>query len=275
MLGRVSNLPTVWSNCLAGWWLGGGGNVDKLRYLLAGATFLYVGGMYLNDAFDAEFDRKYRKERPIPSRAVTLKTVWVLGVAWLAVGVCCLAWVGTMSGAMGLALAACIVLYDAIHKRVSFAPVLMGLCRFVLYLAAISSAVKGWSIQGLCCSVAIFAYIIGLSYVARRESMPGPLRYWPVLLLATPVIVALVFNGTTHLESALLLSAIFALWTVKSLRYTLWTEQREIGRTVSGLLAGIILVDWLAAANVPREFGAVFIGLFLAALLFQRFVPAT
>jgi hypothetical protein len=26
VLGRVSNLPTVWSNCLAGWWLGGGGN---------------------------------------------------------------------------------------------------------------------------------------------------------------------------------------------------------------------------------------------------------
>lgn len=176
---------------------------------------------------------------------------------------------------MGLALTGCIVLYDAIHKRVSFAPVLMGLCRFVLYLAAISSAVKGWSIQGLSCSVAIFAYIIGLSYVARRESIPGPLRYWPVLLLAVPVVVALVFNATTRLESALLLSAIFALWTVKSLRYTLWTEHREIGRTVSGLLAGIVLVDWLAAANAPREFGAVFIGLFLAALLFQRFVPAT
>jgi hypothetical protein len=31
----------------------------------------------------------------------------------------------------------------------------------------------------------------------------------------------------------------------------------------------------LAVANAPREFGAVFVGLFLLALLFQRFVPAT
>jgi heme O synthase-like polyprenyltransferase len=275
VLGRVSNLPTVWSNCLAGWWLGGRGNIDKLPYLFAGATCLYIGGMFLNDAFDAEFDRQYRKERPIPSHAIALKTVWVLGVAWLALGACCLAWIGAVTGAMGLALAGCIVLYDAVHKRVNFAPVLMGLCRFVLYLAAISSAVNGWNARGICCGVAIFAYIIGLSYVARRESRPGPLRYWPVLLLVAPVVIALVFNGTTHLESALLLTVIFGLWTIKSLRYTLWTEERNIGQTVAGLLAGIVLVDWLAAANAPREFGAAFVALFLAALLFQRFVPAT
>ena len=86
VLGRVSNLPTVWSNCLAGWWLGGAGNFDKLPYLLAGATSLYTGGMFLNDAFDVEFDRQYRKERPIPSHAIGLKAVWVWGVAWLAFG---------------------------------------------------------------------------------------------------------------------------------------------------------------------------------------------
>jgi 4-hydroxybenzoate polyprenyltransferase len=131
------------------------------------------------------------------------------------------------------------------------------------------------NLLSICCSLAIFAYIIGLSYVARRESAPGPLRYWPVLLLALPVVNALAFNGSTHLESALLLSAVFGLWTLKSLRYALWTEERNIGRTVSGLLAGIVLVDWLAVANAPRDFGIAFVALFLAALLFQRFVPAT
>ena len=30
VLGRASNLPTVWSNCLAGWLLGEGGHVVKL-----------------------------------------------------------------------------------------------------------------------------------------------------------------------------------------------------------------------------------------------------
>src|ERR1043166_9840735 len=67
ILGRVSNLPTVWSNCLAGWWLGGGGEVGNLPFLFIGATLLYLGGMFLNDACDAEFDRQHRRERPFPS----------------------------------------------------------------------------------------------------------------------------------------------------------------------------------------------------------------
>src|SRR5262245_63623198 len=83
ILGRVSNLPTVWSNCLAGWILGGGGELFKLplpdlirlAVLTAGATFLYVAGMYLNDAFDEQFDSQHRPERPIPSGAIRAATV--------------------------------------------------------------------------------------------------------------------------------------------------------------------------------------------------------
>src|SRR6266478_3370591 len=77
VLGRVSNLPTVWSNCLAGWLLAGGENRGSLPFLMAGATCLYIAGMFLNDAFDADFDRQHRKERPIPSGALPARTVWI------------------------------------------------------------------------------------------------------------------------------------------------------------------------------------------------------
>src|ERR1044071_10332569 len=69
ILGRISNLPTVWSNCVAGWLLGGGGDLRRLGWLCAGASLLYMGGMYLNDACDSHFDALHRAERPIPSRA--------------------------------------------------------------------------------------------------------------------------------------------------------------------------------------------------------------
>jgi len=36
-----------------------------------------------------------------------------------------------------------------------------------------------------------------------------------------------------------------------------------------------VFVAWLAVADAPRHLGFVFIALFLRALLFQRFVPAT
>ncbi len=38
ILGRVSNLPTVWSNCLAGWLLSGGGGAIRFVLLCLGAS---------------------------------------------------------------------------------------------------------------------------------------------------------------------------------------------------------------------------------------------
>ena len=46
VLGRVSNLPTVWSNCLAGCWLGGWNRPGPVL-LLFGGTLLYTAGMFL------------------------------------------------------------------------------------------------------------------------------------------------------------------------------------------------------------------------------------
>src|SRR5439155_553254 len=107
VLGRVSNLPTVWSNCLAGWWLGGGENFSKLPFLFSGVTLMYLGGMYLNDAFDAEFDRQHRNERPIPSGAIPLRAVWQCGLGLLMVGAGLLFGAGTLPGLLGLMLALC------------------------------------------------------------------------------------------------------------------------------------------------------------------------
>src|SRR5258706_13541584 len=86
VLGRVSNLPTVWSNCLAAWLLGGDGGWSMLVWICAAATLVYSGGMYLNDAFDVEFDRAYRRERPIPSGAISPGAVWAVGGMMLAAG---------------------------------------------------------------------------------------------------------------------------------------------------------------------------------------------
>ena len=73
ILGRVSNLPTVWSNCLAGWLLAGGGAGSRFAVLCGGASLLYIGGMFLNDACDVRFDTAHRKERPIPSVAISAR----------------------------------------------------------------------------------------------------------------------------------------------------------------------------------------------------------
>ncbi|MEN9574208.1 MAG: hypothetical protein RL514_2063 [Verrucomicrobiota bacterium] len=275
VLGRVSNLPTVWSNCLAGWLLGGGGEWDRFAWLCVGATLVYVGGMFLNDAFDAEFDTQHRRERPIPSGAISREAVWLWSAALLAVGSGMLVWLGREPAILALQLLVCVVLYDAYHKSLDWSPVLMASCRFFLLLTAAATGLRGVDGLAIWAALVLGCYIVGLSYLARRESAPGLIRYWPLVFLAAPLVLAFLVNDGYFREKALLASAIVGLWALRCLRPTFWQSPPDIGKTVSGLLAGICLVDLLAVANQPPQVSAGFLVCFLLALIFQRFVPAT
>lgn len=190
-------------------------------------------------------------------------------------GLVCLTFCGGNTLALGVALALSILLYDAVHKLLSFSPVLMGSCRFFLYLTASScgvSGVTGWAVWA---GLALTAYIAGLSYFARRESSGSPLAYWPLLLLYFPCALSLIMNTGAYRQDALLLSLILGLWVARCARFTMGPSEKQVGRAVSGLLAGIVFVDWLAITDGAGHLGFLFIALFILALAFQRFVPAT
>jgi 4-hydroxybenzoate polyprenyltransferase len=275
VLGRVSNLPTVWSNCLAAWLLGGGGtHWDRFVLILAGATFLYIGGMYLNDAFDANFDAQHRRERPVPSGRISIGSVWKIGIVLLVLGLLLVAPLGITPSLNAVVLALCILLYDAVHKLVTFSPVLMAMCRFFLYVTASSAPTGAATGAAVWAGVAMATYITGLSYIARKESTGVRVQAWPIVLLVLPIGLALLVNDGITSRNAIMIAIIYVLWSARSLR-TAFMAPLNIPRAVSGLLAGIVWVDWLAVADQPRERGAAFIALFLLALLFQRFVPAT
>lgn len=284
ILGRVSNLPTVWSNCLAGWLLAGARLNESFALLLLclGGTCLYLGGMYLNDAFDAQFDQQHRPERPIPSGAIRVEAVWGWGFAWLGVGLACLFLFGKVTMILALLLTLSILVYDAVHKMFAFSPVLMAACRFFLVVVAASSVPKyrfdyfdHFFGQAIWSALALASYIVGLSYIARRETGGGALSFWPCLFLAVPILLAGIVNRGVNQWNALLLSALLLFWMVRCLRLALWVAQRNVGRAVSGLLAGIPLVDWLSVWDGNGLVSLIFAALFGLALLFQRFVPAT
>ncbi len=275
VLGRVSNLPTVWSNCLAGWWLAGGGSFPLLLTLMTGASLLYVGGMYLNDAFDAEFDRQHRQERPIPSGIITPGKVWMLGILWLVLGLVCVATRGFSSTLLALLLIGAILIYDSLHKLVTFSPVLMALCRFLLLLLAATFGDFGITGLVLWSAWVMAGYIIGLSYLARRESTLGAFGFWPLAPLAAPVLLALIVNVGEFRNSALALSVLLGLWVAKCI-VPLWTlRPPNVGHAVSGLLAGICLVDLVSVADAPKPIAFTFLAFFGLSLLAQRLIPAT
>ncbi|MDB6032766.1 MAG: hypothetical protein JWM16_3104 [Verrucomicrobiales bacterium] len=275
VLGRVSNLPTVWSNCLAGWLLAQGSDLFTFFLLCTGATFMYVGGMYLNDAFDAQFDQQHRPERPIPAGNISLAAVWIWGLGWLSAGLVCLVFLGKTTAIFALLLALAILLYDAVHKMFSVSPVLMASCRFFLILLAASTGTEGVTGMSVWVAVVLACYIVGLSYIARKESVQSPLRYWPCLFLAAPVVLAWIVNAGQYRLRSIFLCLIFLAWVIWCLSFIFLSRQRNIGRCVSGLLAGIVIVDFMAVWVADPETAFSFAMLFGLALLFQRFIPAT
>ena len=86
-IGRVSNLPTVWTNVLAGACLAGlHTDLPQLLWVMLAITLFSTGGMYLNDAFDADIDARERPSRPIPSGQISAKSVSAMGCAMLMAG---------------------------------------------------------------------------------------------------------------------------------------------------------------------------------------------
>jgi hypothetical protein len=289
VLGRVSNLPTIWSNCLAGWALAGGvpltgefsQMIDQpLRFavLCLGASLLYVGGMYLNDAFDADFDRQHRRERPIACGAIGERAVWVLGFVWLIAGIACMFWLArtnVTTAILAILLVGVILLYDAIHKAFTLSPALMAACRLLLVLMAASAGRLGITGLTIWSALVLGLYVVGLSYIARHESLPGSIRYWPCIFLAAPIALSMVVNRGEWKPQGLALSAILVVWSLQAIRFAYWTSEKNFGRTVANLLAGIVLVDLLAVGASTPQLAVLFGALFAITVVAQRFVPAT
>ena len=282
-LGRVSNLPTVWTNLLAALVLAGGAVTDlRLLPLFLGLTLFYVGGMYLNDAFDAVIDAVERPERPIPSGRVARGTVFVLGFAMLGAGVICLAWAGYAAepgtglwpAAAGLALGAAIVFYDWYHKANPLSPVVMGLCRLLVYVAAGAAIAVPLPAPVLIGGGLLLCYVIGLTYVAKQENLGEVKNLWPLVFLAAPLLYGLHLALEVPEAGAFLLALAvwmgLALWLVKRRR------PGDIPKAVVSLIAGISLLDALLIAGSGNLWlgGLAVLGFFLT-LGLQRFVAGT
>jgi UbiA prenyltransferase family protein len=283
-LGRVSNLPTVWSNVLAGTVLAGGPpwHPATLLVMLA-VSLLYVGGMYLNDAFDRDIDARERPMRPIPAGLVAANTVFAAGFGLLLAGITIAMVAAIITGPdtawrpvlASVALAAAIVFYDWNHKDNALSPLFMGLCRVLAYLTAGYAAVSDPAAALFWAALVALCYLIGLTYIAKQEAHDRIGNLWPLIFLAAPLAYALVAVDRAPIAVALLAAALIA-WILRSLSFLRRRGQGDVPRAVVGLIAGISLVDalFLASAGALLAAGAAIL-CFIATLLTQRWVSGT
>jgi hypothetical protein len=272
-LGRISNLPTVWTNALAGAALAGNPSLGSILIVGITLTLFYTGGMWLNDAFDAKIDAHERKNRPIPMGEIAVRTVFAAGYGMLSAGVLLAFVFGIKAGFAGIALAIAVILYDWLHKRTILSPVIMGATRFLSYmLAALAVAeITGSVVWG---GLGLLAYIIGLTYAAKQEAYDRLDRAWPLAVLAIPVIYAL--TQATGSMLALLAWAGLLVVVGIALRLLFRRSKGDVPRAVVTMIAGISLYDAVLIAGLGYSGLALLaVAGFALTLVLQRVVSGT
>jgi len=277
IVGRVSNLPTVWSNMLCAWLLAGASSLSTLSILLLAGSTLYTGGMYLNDYADVDFDRVHAPERPIPAGLVSRFEVLLGAVVLFAIGLAAAACVSLPSLGCALVLLMCILAYTYVHKRSNIGPLFMAACRALLYVWVAVGVANTIAVEIAMLAGVLYSYILGLSYLARALTLRRWLFYVAAAMIVIPV-VGLSLSAANG--SALVVCGGLALllcWLGYSFSLLLQSPPK-ISLCIGALLSGIIVVDLLAVlmwAPLNLAVALVFIILFLMTRLTQKYIPAT
>lgn len=194
------------------------------------SALLYLAGMVLNDAFDAEFDARERPRRPIPSGRISRRRAAVLGTSLLIAGVLLALHISDHSDAPRIAviavvLAACIVSYDAFLKRTVAGPVAMGCCRLLNVLlgmglaaqASDPSVIRPWTPTEWAIAAGICIYVTGVTLLARNESRTSAratLIVGTAVLFAGIVLIASVPAWSVSGPLAIVTRGWYLLWAV-------------------------------------------------------------
>lgn len=316
---RIANVPSVVSNVWVGIaiaaifqrWEHHESSIlaDALLRTLAG-IFLYIGGNFLNDWHDRDWDQKNRPERALPREFFKPATYLLWAVGCGLAGVVAAFAVTPASGLISLAILVLIVIYTRWHKRAVWTVIPMGLCRALLPLMGFAGfsaefpphdtyqirslgGLFGMPLEStlvLFHGLALLLYIAALSLGARYESSPNPSNTGLMIsksgLLFSGLLAASLWI-TLSPKAGLLGLLPFGVW----MAFCLTRYRRPIPIHVSALLAGIPLLDWIAmlaycALQPPRSYPPalqpyLFTCLLLAPVAFfsgrllQRIAPAT
>ncbi len=330
--GRVANLPTVCSNVFAGFCLSSlvlsdsdigvfthTAPIAPLLLLMLSCCLIYVAGCMLGDALDHSFDLKNRPTRPIPLGILDAHRVRVTSYLIFIVALIILSLISplaisltsanhlTEDGAksiqtheiiLGCLLTMVVAGYAFYHKKNKAAAfIMMGSCRFLLVILAMSFAHKSgseasptpdqWLAPHLAWfgtliivpAIGVGTYTILLSWVASTESKPGVFQsrnILAVMLLAVPLAsVAVVFQMPSSITLSYLSYSIAMtlcyLWMLSGLH----ALKKSKPIFVSKALAGFCLLDATFLAPFEPVAAAVCGLLFLFALSLQKIAPAT
>ena len=102
-------------------------------------------------------------------------------------------------------LSGLIIYYNYRHKRDPLSPLVMALCRVMVYLVSASVVGTALSSEVMIGGAVLAGYLIGLTYIAKQENLTEIKNLWPLLFLSAPVVY--LFRGANLLAGIALAAA--------------------------------------------------------------------
>jgi 4-hydroxybenzoate polyprenyltransferase len=279
--------------------------VAALLLLCAASACLYSAGMVWNDWHDVERDRVERPYRPLASGAISLVAARNVGILLIVGGIlfpvlACLSlpvtnggWVALRMLLVTIALITAILHYDLVFKGTWFAPILMGLCRFLNVLLGssagpiVESGLFGFSPAVWAVAGSIGIFVAGITWLACNEagtSRRGQLVfgalvmmiglfglvfmiYWPAVGDSLPMKRQSYFFP-------LLISAISLPIVRRGLIAIATTNPADVQATVIAALRSLIVFDasiCVLASPGDLRYSIVVLGLLPLGLLLSRY----
>lgn len=297
---RLMRLPTVFTalaNVLCGFFVSSNEHDPAVIItqpwfwlLLLASAGLYLGGMVLNDVFDAALDAKERPERPIPSGAISKTSAAIFGTLLMIVGVAA-AWFAGQTSETGFAsvniaiiLAATVLLYDAILKNTIIAPLGMGACRFLNILLGASccgSLNSVFSNPQLAIATALAVYVVGVTWFARHEagnsSQNGLRTGLAIAIAGIGINIWTAAHATTSAGKGAMiaLALIAANVSFRSLRAIKVNRPGLLQKNVGFMLLNIVFMDaaMTFAMTGSSRLATIVVILVIPATLMKRVIP--
>ncbi len=299
---KLMRLPTVFtalSNVLCGFFVS---TTDRdlpvlaarpeFWLLLLSSAGLYLGGMVLNDVFDAELDSRERPERPIPSGRISHKRATVFGVLLVATGLVAAFAADIVSKTQNTSfqiasvLAAAVVLYDSVLKSTIAGPLGMGACRFLNIMLGASCCGSWddvWSTPQLVVATALAVYVIGVTWFARNEA--GNSSRSGLMAGLSIVVVGLCIDGWVALQdlqpwspatgALIALGLIGANVIFRAVKAISANQPVLLQKTVGFMLLHIIFLDATMTFCITGSgrMAAAVVVLVIPATLMKRIIP--
>ncbi len=187
-LARISNLPTVLSNALAGAVLGSmclplDASAATARVCTPSLLWIFIlvpcviysAGMILNDACDASIDARERPQRPIPSGRAQRKIAFVVAFTLLAIAIGLALFTDDADASNAtIALVCVVLLYNFLHARHWTTVLLLAIARahasLIPMLAfAQDSSDNVFESAAIALPMALGAWTLLLAMLARSE----------------------------------------------------------------------------------------------------------